>query len=110
MVALALSGLVYRNRWLFTVVPAKHNRQMYGFITIPQGEQWNVCMTNGKLRTVTGPDVVRIWGATLLQLQLFTASHIQYLAIDYVNGRSEIKAGPAHVYMDRSIHKNVKVV
>merc|ERR1719487_1336805 len=88
---------------------ATHNSQMWGFVTIPQGEDWNVCLTTGELRTVSGPGVVRVWGATLLKLVQFSATHSQYLTVQYVDGRSDLVSGPSQVYKDCSIHKDIKV-
>eukprot|EP00929_Paragymnodinium_shiwhaense_P067277 TRINITY_DN33876_c0_g1_i4.p1 TRINITY_DN33876_c0_g1~~TRINITY_DN33876_c0_g1_i4.p1 ORF type:complete len:500 (-),score=101.05 TRINITY_DN33876_c0_g1_i4:193-1626(-) len=101
---------LYRLRFLVIAQPAAHGAQMYGFATIPQGEKWNVCMTNGELRTVSGPDVIRVWGAAMLRLSRFSATHSQYLEITYVSGRSEIQAGPTQVHLDQSVHKSIKVV
>jgi len=109
IVAAALIALLYHLRWLLTWQKALNNNQMWGFVTIKEGEKWNVCLPTGQLQTVTGPQVVRVWGATLLQLEEFSAIHAQYLVVQYVDGRSEIIPGPAQVHMDRSIHKDVKV-
>jgi len=100
---------VLRFRKLFTVQRPVNKSQMWGFVTIPQGEKWNVCMTSGKIRTVSGPDVVRVWGATLLQLEQLSATHSQYLWVQFTDGRAEILPGPTHVHLDRTIHKEIKV-
>lgn len=108
-VAVAAAAFFYRMRWLFTNQHPQVNRKMWGYVTIPQGERWNLSMTNGQLRTVDGPDVVLVWGATLLQLTQFPAMSSQYLVVQFVDGRSEILPGPTRVHMDRSIHKDVKI-
>jgi len=108
LVALGV-GCVYRFRFLVTIQKPWNGSQMWGYVTIPQTEQWNVSMTNGRLRTVTGPDVVIVWGATFWQLQQYSASSAQYLLIQFLDGRSEIAPGPAHIFMDSSIHKDVRV-
>jgi len=102
-------AIAYRCRWLMTMQQPSHNAQMWGWVTIPQGEDWNICLTTGELQTVSGPDVVRIWGATLLKLVPFSGTHSQYLAVQFVDGRSEIIPGPAQVYKDCSVHKDIKV-
>jgi hypothetical protein len=65
-------------------------------------------MTNGQLSTVSGPKLLCVWGATLLRLQLFSATSSQYFLIEFVDGKSKIVPGPAQAYMDKSIHKDVK--
>lgn len=105
----AAVGIILRFRWIMTMQQAAHNAQMWGLITIPQGEKWNVCLTTGQLQTVSGPDVVRVWGATLLKLTVCSATHAQYLTVQFVDGRSEIIPGPAQVHKDNSIHKNITV-
>jgi len=102
-------GLVYHFRWLATTQQPLDRAQMWGYVTIPQGEKWNVRFTSGKLETVDGPRVVFVWGATLLQLVSASATHAQYLVVEFVDGRSEIIAGPAQIYKDRIIHKDIKV-
>jgi hypothetical protein len=103
------AGVLYQFRWLFVMQQPAHNTQMWGNVTIPQGEKWNVCLTNGQLQTVSGPDVVRVWGATLSKLAQSSATHCQYLMVQYLDGRSEIIRGPAQIYKDCSVHKEVKV-
>jgi len=78
-------------------------------VTIPQSEKWNVRMTSGKIRTVSGPSVISVWGATLEQLQQFSATHVQYLWVQFLDGRSQIIPGPTTVHMDRSVHKVIAV-
>merc|ERR1719440_2290261 len=107
--AASMVGFIWRFRWLLTAQQPVNNTQMWGYITIREGERWNVCLTSGKLRTVNGPQLIRLWGDTLLQLVQFAALHSQYLQIQYLDGRSEILPGPAQMFMDRSIHKDIKV-
>merc|ERR1719440_932686 len=107
--AASMVGFIWRFRWLLTAQQPVNNTQMWGYITIREGERWNVCLTSGKLRTVNGPQLIRLWGDTLLQLVQFAALHSQYLQIHYLDGRSEILPGPATMFMDRSIHKDIKV-
>jgi len=99
----------YQMRWVFMVQQPKHQTQMWGRTTIPQGQKWNISHTNGTLSTVSGPDVVHVWGATLLRLNQFSAMRAQYLLIHFLDGQSEIIRGPAQIHMDCSIHKDVKV-
>merc|ERR1712070_87911 len=108
IVAAAL-GCLYHFRWLMTAQQPTHGEQMWGYVSIRQGEKWNVCMTNGQLRTVSGPNVICTWGATLLQLKQFSATRSQYLLIEHLNGQSEIVEGPVATHMDTSVHKGIKV-
>jgi hypothetical protein len=107
--AAALVALLYHFRWLLAAQQPLNNTPMWGFVTIKAGDRWNLCLANGQLRTVSGPQLIRVWGDTLLQLVQCSAIHSQYLLVQYVDGRSEIIPGPAQVYMDRSIHKDVKI-
>jgi len=96
-------------QWLYKVQRPVNGSQMWGDVTIPQGEKWNVCMSSGKIRTMNGPDVVRVWGATMVKLENISATHSQYLRIQFTDGRAEIVPGPTHVHMDRTVHKDIKV-
>jgi hypothetical protein len=108
-IAAFIVGAVYRFRWLLTVQLPVNGAQMWGYVSIRQGEKWNICGTDGCLRTVSGPEVVVLWGATVLQLKHLSATHSQYLSVEFVNGQSEVIPGPTAVHMDRSIHKEIKV-
>jgi hypothetical protein len=104
----ALGVLLYQFRWLLRVQKPVDKSPMWGYVTIPQGETWNISMTNGQLNTVNGPRMVCVWGATLLRLPQLSALSSQYLLIEFVDGQSEIVPGPAQVHMDKIIHKDVK--
>merc|ERR1719464_1727897 len=104
---LLLVVVAYRNRHLFTV-QRPVNGCMWGYVTIPQGEKWNLCMTTGKIQTVEGPNVVSVWGAKLVQLQQVAATQAQYLWIQFLDGRADIMQGPASIHLDSSIHRQVK--
>lgn len=107
----AAAGLaLYRGRQFVSVQRPSHEDTMWGFVAIPEGERWNVVEASGKNRSVDGPKVVFALGARFLRLQLFTASHSQYLWIQTIDGKTEIKSGPAAVYSDPSVHKEVKVM
>jgi hypothetical protein len=108
MVALA-GGFVSRYRMLLTMQKAHAGSQMWGWVTIPQGECWNIFMTSGKIRSVTGPEVITVWGDTLQQLKHVSATQSQYLLVQFVDGRSQIIPGPVGVHLDRSIHKDICV-
>jgi len=105
--AALVGGILFRFRWLLTVQQPGNNAQMWGTVSIRQGERWNVCLTNGQLRTVDGPNVVYVWGATLLQLKQFCALHSQYLQVQFLDGQSSIIVGPSQMFLDRSIHKDI---
>jgi hypothetical protein len=107
--ALLLLVLVaYKNRQLFFIQrPA--DGCMWGYVTIPQGEKWNICMTSGRIQTAEGPTVVCVWGHKLTQLEQISATQAQYLWIQFLDGRADIIQGPASVHCDLSIHKQVKV-
>jgi hypothetical protein len=107
--AVWMVGSLYQFRKFFVAQQPVNNATMWGFVTIKEGEKWNICLANGQLRTVKGPQRVRVWGGTLVQLAQFSAMHSQYLTVQYVDGRSEIVPGPAQIHMDRSIHKDIKV-
>jgi len=94
---------------LFTVQPPQFKTPMWGSVTIPQGEKINIHMTNGTIRTVSGPDVIRVWGATLEHLQQFSATSAQYLWVQFADGRTHVIPGPTSVHMDKSIHTDIRV-
>jgi len=108
ILALAAGGL-YRFRWLLTVQQPRNNEQMWGYVSIRQGEQWNVCLTTGQVKTVSGPDVLRVFGAVFSKLRLYSATHSEYLRIEFLDGMSQIVPGPTMVHMDPTVHKDVKV-
>eukprot|EP00931_Biecheleriopsis_adriatica_P105690 TRINITY_DN80235_c0_g1_i1.p1 TRINITY_DN80235_c0_g1~~TRINITY_DN80235_c0_g1_i1.p1 ORF type:complete len:487 (+),score=102.24 TRINITY_DN80235_c0_g1_i1:62-1462(+) len=108
-VLMLLMVAVYKNRQLFTIQRPKTDECMWGFTTIPQGEKWNICMTTGKIQTVEGPKVVRLWGDKLVQLEQVSATQAQYLWVQFLDGRADIVQGPATVHLDASMHKQVKV-
>jgi Skp family chaperone for outer membrane proteins len=105
---LALSFLG-RYRTMLTIQKAQSHTQMWGWVTIPQGECWNVYMTSGKVRSVTGPEVITVWGDTIVQLRHFSAMHSQYLLIHFADGRSQILPGPVGMHLDPGTHKTISV-
>merc|ERR1712039_205806 len=105
---LLLIVIAYKNKQLFTI-QRPTNGCMWGYVTIPQGEKWNICMTSGQTLTAEGPKVVRVWGDRLVQLEQGSATQAQYLWTQFLDGRADIIQGPASVHVDRSIHKQVKV-
>jgi len=80
---------------------------MWGYVTIPQGERWNVGTTAGTVNTTAGPKVLFVWGDQLTQLQQVSATKAQYLWVQFLDGRAELLPGPSCVYQDRTIHKQV---
>lgn len=106
----AVVASLYRHRAvLFTVQPPQGKAPMWGHVTIPQGEKWNVRTTNGRIHTVSGPTVIRTWGASLEKLQQFSATGAQYLRVHFADGRTQLVPGPTSIHMDCSIHKEVQV-
>jgi len=105
----AVAVVLYRCRVvLFTTQPPQNKTQMWGFVTIPQGEKWNMCTTSGSIHTVSGPQVVRTWGATLEKLPQFSATCAQYLWLQFVDGRTQIIPGPTSIHFDRTVHKDIQ--
>jgi len=96
-----------RNRELLGIQRPK-NGCMWGYITIPQGERWNVCTTAGSVNATTGPRVMFVWGDQLTQLEQVSATQAQYLWVQFLDGRADILPGPSSVYQDRTIHKQVQ--
>jgi hypothetical protein len=106
----AVVASLYRHRAvLFTVQPPQDKTPMWGCVTIPQGEKWNVCMTNGRIHTVSGPAVIRTWGASLERLRQFSATGAQYLRVHFADGRTQLVPGPTSIHMDSSIHTEIQV-
>jgi len=99
---------LYKNRSLFTTQRSR-NGCMWGYVTIAQGEKWNICMTSGKIQSVEGPKVAWVWGDKLVQLEQVSATQSQYLWIQFLDGRADIIQGPSSVHLDTSKHKQVKV-
>jgi len=100
---------LYKYRQLLFTIQRPKNGCMWGYVTIPQGEMWNICMTSGKIQRVEGPKVVRTWGDKFLKLEQVSATQSQYLWIQFLNGKADIIQGPSNVYLDSSIHKQVSV-
>merc|ERR1719265_800027 len=100
--------LIYKQRHLFTVQRPIHDTTMWGFVSVPKGERWNVCTVSGELLSVDGPKVLRVFGAKLVRLAHYSASTSEYLRVLYVNGTSKILPGPTSMYKDWN-HKQVTV-
>jgi hypothetical protein len=106
----AVVAALYRYRTvLFTVQPPMGKTPMWGYVSIPQGEKWNVYKTDGRIHTVSGPTVIRTWGTSLEKLQQFSATSAQYLCVLFADGRTQLVPGPISIHMDRSIHKEIQV-
>jgi regulator of protease activity HflC (stomatin/prohibitin superfamily) len=106
-VALLLMVL-HQHRAIFTIQRPRDGSQMWGFVGIPQAQQWTVSAASGQCSSVIGPKVVFVMGATLDRLRAVQASDTEYLRVDFVDGRSEIMSGPCVINVDPLIHKNVK--
>lgn len=108
---LLLMVTLYKNRQWLTILTIQRpsNGSMWGYVTIPQGQKWNVCMTNGKIQSVEGPKVVCTWGDKLVRLEQVSATQSQYLWIQFLDGKADIIQGPSSVHMDSSIHKQIRV-
>merc|ERR1740138_2038529 len=66
-------------------------------------------MTNGRIHTVSGPAVIRTWGASLERLRQFSATGAQYLRVHFADGRTQLVPGPTSIHMDCSIHTEIQV-
>mmetsp|Transcript_8658 Transcript_8658/g.16185 ORF Transcript_8658/g.16185 Transcript_8658/m.16185 type:complete len:464 (-) Transcript_8658:119-1510(-) len=106
----SLCFFLYKQRRLFTVQRAKHQSEMWGFVSIPKGERWNMWTANGDLLSVDGPKVVCVFGATLCKLVHYSATSSQYLQVLNGNGTSKILHGPTSMYKDCTIHKEIHVM
>uniref|UniRef100_A0A7S4VL36 Band 7 domain-containing protein n=1 Tax=Alexandrium monilatum TaxID=311494 RepID=A0A7S4VL36_9DINO len=109
LAAVVAAVLYHFREVIFTVQRPQPKMSMWGWVTIPQGEKWNVRLTSGKIRTVSGPDVIRVWGVSMEKLPQFSATHAQYLWVQFVDGRTQIIPGPSTVHMDGTVHKDIKV-
>jgi regulator of protease activity HflC (stomatin/prohibitin superfamily) len=105
---LLLTTAAFKNRQLFTI-QRPVNGCMWGYVTVPQGEKWNVCTKSGKIQVVEGPKVLLVWGDKLVKLEQVAATQAQYLWVQFLDGRADIIQGPASVHLDTTIHKQVKV-
>eukprot|EP00406_Dinophysis_acuminata_P073216 CAMPEP_0179264020 /NCGR_PEP_ID=MMETSP0797-20121207/28176_1 /TAXON_ID=47934 /ORGANISM="Dinophysis acuminata, Strain DAEP01" /LENGTH=504 /DNA_ID=CAMNT_0020972191 /DNA_START=51 /DNA_END=1562 /DNA_ORIENTATION=- len=104
-----LAVAAYKNKQLLCIQRPTSGGCMWGYVTIPQGEKWNVCMTTGKVKTAKGPQVLCVWGDKLVQLEEISATQAQYLWVQFNNGQADIVHGPASVHFDAAVHKQVKV-
>lgn len=82
----------------------------WGKIAIPEGERWSMLMSDGRARTLEGPVVVHCWGETMFCLERFSASHSEYVWVQFLDGRTEIKPGPSAVFKDPAVHQKVQVL
>jgi len=107
---LALLWSIYKARRSFTVQRPMSGTAMWGFVTIPAGEQWGVCGVKGDVRAVAGPNIICIFGAVLTSMKQFAATTNQSIRVAFVDGRTEIIPGPSYVFKDATVHSTITVV
>lgn len=80
-----------------------------GYFVIPQGEKWSKVDADGSFSAVEGPKTVFCMGNVLKQQPAHVASESEYLELHYLDGSSEVQSGPASVFEDSKLHKNIYV-
>ena len=82
---------------------------MFGFITVKDGQRIAVWNKQGKVDFVDGPRRMFIYDRTIQHLVHFSAGAEQYLAVEYQDGHCENIAGPAAIWHDPVLHKQIEV-
>merc|ERR1719453_2941835 len=108
IIAPLLAGFVLVLRLLRARNPAS-GVPMWGFVIIPDGERWKVTHASASVHIAVGPQVIRVWGATMCPLKQFVAASDEYLVVRHVSGHSEVRPGPTSLHMDPATLLEVKV-
>ena len=82
---------------------------MFSIRTIRQGDRVAVWDENGRVNYVDGPRRLFLFRKTVQGLQHYSAGANEYLAIEFADGHSEHRRGPAAVWYDPVEHDSVEI-
>ncbi|MCA9427917.1 MAG: hypothetical protein KC994_22750 [Candidatus Omnitrophica bacterium] len=82
---------------------------MFSIRTIRQGDRTAIWDKNGRVSYVDGPQRLFLFRKTVQELKHFSAGANEYLAIEFADGHSEHRRGPASVWQDPVEHESVEV-
>mmetsp|Transcript_377 Transcript_377/g.433 ORF Transcript_377/g.433 Transcript_377/m.433 type:complete len:457 (+) Transcript_377:2471-3841(+) len=81
----------------------------FGLLILEQGERAAVLSRDGKRTLVDGPCAMRPYFSTVKLLERHTCGPQDYLVLMYNDGTKEHKRGPASVFFDSCVHKQIIV-
>ena len=84
-------------------------RVRFGKRTVKDGEMLMVWDIRGRLTRIKGPALVRLFMSTIRFCTKYTALPNQYLEVHCANGELKRIPGPASMFEDHLLHKNVFV-
>lgn len=82
---------------------------MLSIRTVRQGDRIAVWDQTGRVNYVDGPRRLILFRKTIQALQHFSAGADEYLAIEFADGHSEHRRGPASVWYDPVKHASVEI-
>mmetsp|Transcript_75097 Transcript_75097/g.150955 ORF Transcript_75097/g.150955 Transcript_75097/m.150955 type:complete len:489 (+) Transcript_75097:91-1557(+) len=86
-----------------------HKHTTLGKRRVKDGECCAIWDSSGNVRNVLGPKLEYIYNSDVRFLDRFVANQNEYLVVAYKNGRKEHVRGPASLFLDPVVHKNVSV-
>jgi len=82
---------------------------MFRFLTVPQNHRVVVQDKQGRRQTIDGPRRLLLTSQTATFLEQHTAGPTQYLIVRHLDGRTEHVRGPASLFMDPALHREIDV-